>query len=151
MKKKRGFTLIELLVVVAIIGLLSTLAVVAVNNARSKSRDAKRISDVKQIQVALELYYSDHNAYPVVVEPGLIIGSDNAKILSSEAGFTSFEQVEGTIYLSSIAPNPTPGGSDYIYVCEDGTSYTIEYTLENNSGGIAKGEHTATPEGIANP
>ena len=56
MRKQRGFTLIELLVVIAIIGLLSTLAVVALNNARMKSRDAKRVSDVKQIQTALELY-----------------------------------------------------------------------------------------------
>ena len=48
-KQRKGFTLIELLVVIAIIALLSTLAVVALNNAREKSRDAKRVSDIKQI------------------------------------------------------------------------------------------------------
>ncbi|OGF31319.1 hypothetical protein A3H09_03530, partial [Candidatus Falkowbacteria bacterium RIFCSPLOWO2_12_FULL_45_13] len=64
MRKQKGFTLIELLVVIAIIGLLSTLAVVALNNARMKSRDAKRVSDIKQIQTALELYYNDANSYP---------------------------------------------------------------------------------------
>ena len=64
MKNRKGFTLIELLVVIAIIGLLSTLAVVALSSARSKSRDAKRIADVKQVQTALELFYNDAQSYP---------------------------------------------------------------------------------------
>lgn len=46
---KKGFTLVELLVVIAIIALLSTLSVVALNSARAKSRDARRLSDIRQI------------------------------------------------------------------------------------------------------
>ena len=61
MKNKKGFTLIELLVVIAIIGLLSTLAVVSLNGARSKARDAKRTSDLRAVQSALELYRADNN------------------------------------------------------------------------------------------
>ncbi|TSC78674.1 MAG: putative General secretion pathway protein GspG [Parcubacteria group bacterium Gr01-1014_33] len=52
-----GFTLIELLVVIAIIGILASVVLASLNNARRKSRDARRISDMKQIQLALELYY----------------------------------------------------------------------------------------------
>jgi prepilin-type N-terminal cleavage/methylation domain-containing protein len=68
MKKQltRGFTLIELLVVIAIIGILSSVVLASLNSARQKSRDARRISDIKQIQLALELYFdsASPNEYP---------------------------------------------------------------------------------------
>ena len=68
MKNKKAFTLIELLVVIAIIGLLATLSVLALNNARAKSRDAKRVADIKQMQTALELYFNDKQSYPTSSE-----------------------------------------------------------------------------------
>lgn len=61
---KKGFTLIELLVVIAIIGILSSVVLASLNSAREKSRDAKRVSDVKQIQLALELYFDAKGEYP---------------------------------------------------------------------------------------
>ncbi len=61
---KKGFTLIELLVVIAIIGILSSVVLASLNSARKKSRDARRIADVKQIQVALELFYDSNSTYP---------------------------------------------------------------------------------------
>ena len=66
MKKKynKGFTLIELLVVIAIIGILSSVVLASLNSARKKSRDARRLMDMKQIQTALELYYDSNNRYP---------------------------------------------------------------------------------------
>ena len=57
--RQRGFTLIELLVVIAIIGLLSSVVLSSLNSARSKSRDARRLGDLKQLQTALELIFDD--------------------------------------------------------------------------------------------
>ena len=51
---KKGFTLIEILIVVGLIGLLGTLSAIAIGSARSKMRDAKRLSDVRMLQSALE-------------------------------------------------------------------------------------------------
>lgn len=65
--RSKGFTLIELLVVIAVIALLATVAVVALNNARTKSRDAKRVADLKQIQNGLGMYYdANKDLYPSI-------------------------------------------------------------------------------------
>jgi prepilin-type N-terminal cleavage/methylation domain-containing protein len=61
---KKSFTLIELLVVIAIIGLLSSVVLVSLNGVRAKARDAKRVSDMKQIVMALDLYYDQYGSYP---------------------------------------------------------------------------------------
>ncbi len=63
--KAIGFTLVEMLVVVSIIGLLLTFAAITFDNARKKSRDAKRLSDIAQLQKALDLYYNKYGAYPI--------------------------------------------------------------------------------------
>ena len=62
--KTRGFTLVELLVVIAIIGLLSTLALMAFQGAQKKARDAKRWSDVRAMQSAIELCINEGGAAP---------------------------------------------------------------------------------------
>ncbi len=57
--------MIELLVVISIIALLAAIILASVGVARAKSRDARRISDLHSIQVALEEYYADHGSYPL--------------------------------------------------------------------------------------
>ncbi len=62
--RNKGFTLVELLVVITIIGLLSSVVLASLNEARSRARDARRISDLNTIQTALALYYEDNGHYP---------------------------------------------------------------------------------------
>jgi len=60
----KGFTLIELLVVIAIIGLLASVVLVSFNTSTSKSRDSSRMQELKQIQMALRLYYDVYHEMP---------------------------------------------------------------------------------------
>lgn len=137
---KKGFTLIELLVVIAIIGLLSTLAVVALNNARQKARDARRLSDIKQIQTALELSYTNNSTYPAALAALVTQGYMGA------IPTNPLPQNDGT------APNICPS-TDYVYVQDlTGASYHLSYCIGTNNNSITGGVvHYATPAGIANP
>lgn len=69
----RGFTLIELLVVIAIIGVLSSIVLASLNSARQKGRDARRLADVKQLQLALELYYDANSSYPATLSTAALV------------------------------------------------------------------------------
>ena len=86
---KKGFTLIELLVVIAIIGILSTVVLASLSTARQKSRDAKRISDIGQIQLALELYFDGALTYPSTTAAAVskVGGSDGGIVAVTNKGF----------------------------------------------------------------
>ena len=128
MKKEKGFTLIELLVVISIIGVLAGLASFNFQQARERSRDVQRKSDLKQIQNALELYKNDQRiqAYP-------------------DTATWENELVDGG-YMKEIPVDPreqrTEGSwVDYVYTLDVGDSlkYTIISCLENESD-ISKDE-----------
>ncbi|NCS72335.1 MAG: prepilin-type N-terminal cleavage/methylation domain-containing protein [Candidatus Magasanikbacteria bacterium] len=138
---KKGFTLIELLVVIAIIGLLSTLAVVALGSAREKARDSKRLSDMKQMQTALELYFTDQNAYPIVATSETL-GSGSYACLNA-SGFAATGC--SSAYMAQIPADPT-SGQNYTYTGSTST-YTITATLEGTVSGLS-GTISSTPSGI---
>jgi len=137
---KKGFTLIELLIVIAIIGLLSTLAVVALGSARVKARDSKRLADLKQVQTALELYYSENNSYPA--GSGINLGDDTNYCLNSE-GFKAKGCTNA--YMPMV---PTDPNTDVYYVYTAASStYSISASLEGNVNGL-EGTITLSPAGI---
>lgn len=132
-KNKKGFTLIELLVVIAIIGLLSSVVLASLNTARAKGRDARRMSDLHNIQLALELYYDKYGTY-------LVAGSGYG---GGGNGWAGYE--DGGAYVKAVtrglqengflgAPrvdDPTKNPGYMIYLCESGQVYAVSATKEN--------------------
>ncbi|MFA4937026.1 MAG: hypothetical protein WC575_01880 [Patescibacteria group bacterium] len=125
-------------------------------SARSKSRDAKRIADIKQIMTALEMSYADLNGYPISGTP-VILGKGNFSAIGN-TGFAASTVAFTTIYMSQVPVNPVPGGSNYVYCsatteqpnqcASSGESYIITFQLENTTGGLSTGQHRATSMGI---
>lgn len=166
LQKRSGFTLIELLVVIAIIGLLSTIAFISLNRARVKARDAKRVADVRQLQSALELYYSDQNpnGYPW----------DQFDAPLSDRGKKINSAILPSSYVATVPVSPQPPDSSFCSTtsthAQAGTTQRNEYIyvsrLSNDSDdckatsgpcgwyhlyfclGADGAEHVASPSGI---
>ena len=122
-KTLKGYTLIEMLMVVAIIGVLASSILIGLGSARSKARDARRITDLKSSQTALELYYSKYGVYPSRV-PGsneTWEWSDLVNVLtSSETG----------LKISKIPKDPL-NNTEYVYkYATDGQNYVLGAKLE---------------------
>lgn len=66
--RHQGFTIVELLIVIVVIAILASVSVVAYAGIQSRSRDSARISKIKDIAKALELYKIDNGRYPPIAD-----------------------------------------------------------------------------------
>lgn len=126
----KGFTLIELLVVIAIIGVLASIVLASLNNARKKARDARRITDIKQVQLALELYFDGQGSkYPAGTDPATTCTATLSRGL---------EVLQTNGYIPGIPKDPLSGTTPicYPYATPTGaspTTYHIGATLEDTN------------------
>jgi len=133
-KNKSGFTLIELLVALGIIGIILSLTVVSLSGVRQSARNAERISDIKQIQAALELYRANEGDYPSSITTGQALTAGS------------------TTYMTIIPSNPGQNDSDvcpvsdFVYT-KTGASYTLGFCLTKPSGNFSAGKKCATSGG----
>ena len=112
---ERGFTLIEMMIVVAIIAILVAILVPNFMRARAQAQTAACEANLKEIATALELYQTDHQAYPNVTS--LTAVTNQEPNIGSYLRQTPIDPVAPTgNYQYSIA-NPTSGSASYTIQC----------------------------------
>ncbi len=121
-KRNKGFTLIELLVVIAIIGILSSVVLASLNSARKKARDARRVADIKQIQLAEELYFDATRAYSATLA------------------------TLAPTYIASVPADPLTAAYTY-ELCSPTTLYHVGAALEESTNPALQSDLNAAPTG----
>lgn len=130
--KTRGFTLIEMLITIALIALLSAIALFGLQGVREQGRDAKRKSDLESIRSGLETYRADCNLYPsrgtgagqlnITTPPATLTGSGNPAATCPAANR----------YIEAVPNDPQSPTRVYYYNPTNGNAtYDLCARLEN--------------------
>jgi general secretion pathway protein G len=121
---RKGFTLIEILIVVAIISILASVVLVGLGPTQQSGRDARRLSDIREVQTGLELYFSKCGFYP---------GSASCGGAGTAIDYTNMATAltGSSIGVSTVPNDPTVGKSYWYGTNAGGTSYVLCTALEN--------------------
>lgn len=135
----KGFTLIEIITAIGVLTILASVILAAVNPIEQfrKAQDAKRKSDLAQIQRVLEAYYQDFGRYPAHTEGGLNPYTINTG-QGIEAGDERFAIQWGTRWSPYIDILPVDPSSSkfYVYVSEESNgnqSYRIYASMDRGN------------------
>ena len=139
--KKIGFTLIELMVTLSVIVVIVSILTASFFDIRLQNRDAIRVSDISQLQMALRAYKRDLGVYPSVITQGQALSTTS------------------TVYIAKVPTPPTPQDyicgdypvySSYYYVpTESNKSFRLYFCLGEDTADLIKGFNVASPDSIA--
>lgn len=144
-----GFTLIEIMIVVAIIGVLTAAMVPATSQYMKRSRDSERLSNLTNVQLALDMYKSQNNVYPLSTT-GASAGCVPTSVLTSGKYLTK----NGTSPTSTTYNEGCGNNGQFGYGNKGGNGYILMGIMENAAGGNYSGSTagftgTVTASGIA--
>ena len=132
-RRRAGFTLVELLVVMAIIALLVSLLMPAVQRAREAARRTSCLNNMRQISVAVQNYLSAHRTFPPATVHGVPYCLTPAPVepclvLRTTSGPDGLDQVvPQAVPCSTLGPvwSANPGDTKFPY-----TVSTNEWALD---------------------
>jgi len=109
LRRKSGFTLIELLVVIAIIAILAAILFPVFARAREAARKSTCQNNLKEISIALQLYWNDYDA----TLPSSVLAGSPLDANDGGATFTTFSTTVGV--LPPSPSNPAVTWSQILY------------------------------------
>lgn len=130
-KLARGFTLVELLVVVAIVGILSAIAVPQYNDYVTRSKISEASATLSEQRVKMEQYFQDNRTYVSACTAGTIAPTPTGRYFTyacSNLTTTTF-----TITATGVAGQ---GMSNFVY--------TINQANTRATTGVPTGWTTST-------
>lgn len=142
-----GFTIIELIIVIAIIGLLSAMGMIAIQDAKESARDARRVADLSQLRVALLLYYDDYDSYPPTISGGgttadisynapvgSIFSTFNNPLVPKYTSQVLLDPMNGNVYYYQYDTNDANGNKSYkLCLVKESVNYTWRVFYSNGA------------------
>ena len=125
---KLGFTLVEILIVISILGILAGIVIAGVGEARESTRDARRESDAKNIQLALGLYKDDYGQYPSTGsawKSGTTVCHATYGAGNSYSGATGYIPNLAPVYMGVLPESPNVSSNKCFLYRSNGTDYKL--------------------------
>ncbi len=115
-EKQKGFTIVELLIVIVVIAILAAITIVAFNGIQERARYSAMQQDLKTLNNAINMYYTDNNQYPSS-------GSTGGNVIGASPNIPGLVPT----YINSIPTIPNDGkGGYYAYIYSaNGADYKL--------------------------
>lgn len=127
---KNGFTIVEILIVIAVIGILTSIAVLNVSSSNIVARDSEREQDAKAIARRMEELYDESvsGSETFASYPGIVNASSDASTFSgippsvlrapgvSDSDPSSFVGATNAVQTTAgVLPQPSRTNDEYVY------------------------------------
>ncbi len=122
-KAQSGFTLIEVLVVITVVGILAAVVYSSFDGAREQARNKALMSELKEVQLALEVYKAQNGTYPAAESVCDSVSGTVATVVSSGCGILPYISGLSPTFISSL-----PSHND-----SRNTNCDIEYKVDTTN------------------
>jgi len=139
------------LIVVAIIAILASVVLVGLGPTQRAGRDARRLSDLQQVQNGLELYYNRCGYYPGTALCAEDTAQFGGAVTSNASWVFLAAALTGTASIGVAQVPDDPSTANHYQYGSGGTgnnTYAIGAQLEDTNNSALAGKPTAAINGV---